>query len=131
MTIQTGPARYSGEAREGEEFRRNFSSDLDFVLGSPGGFDVVPKQPETATCKLSGWVANPPLMAHHNTEIDASYDWTAEQEVQTSPREFRLVTNCADYSRPSELSQADPQSISPTLRFWRRARADSGSPAPE
>ena len=100
---------FSGEARDGEEFLRNFSGDLDFVLGLPGGFDVVLKEPDTATCKLSAWVANPPLMAHHDTEIDAAYDWTAEQEVQTSPREFRFVTNCADYSRLSELSQTDPE----------------------
>src|ERR1035438_1469616 len=59
---------FSGEAREGEEFRRNFSGDLDFVLGLPGGFDVVLKQPETATCKLSAGVANPPLMAHRSEE---------------------------------------------------------------
>jgi hypothetical protein len=104
-----GAICFSGEAREGEEFRRDLSADLDFVLGLPGGFDVVLKEPDTATCKLSAWVANPPLMAHHDTEIDAAYDWTAEQEVQTSPREFRFVTNCADYSRLSELSQTDPE----------------------
>src|SRR5260370_411404 len=104
-----GAICFSSEAREGEEFRRDLSADLDFVLGLPGGFDVVLKQPDTATCKLSAWVANPPLTAHHDTEIDAAYDWTAEQEVQTSPREFRFVTNYADYSRLSELSQSDPE----------------------
>jgi len=98
----------SGEVREGQEFRKNLNADLDFVLRLPGGFDVVPRQREL-TCKLSAWVANPPLMAHHDTEIDAAYDWTAEQEVQTSPREFRFVTNCADYERLYDLSQADAE----------------------
>jgi hypothetical protein len=64
----------------------------------------LPKQPET-TCKLSAWIANPPLRAHNEIEIDAAYDWTAEQEVQTSPREFRFVTNCADYDRLNGLLQ--------------------------
>ena len=48
-------------------------------------------------------------MAHHDTEIDAAYDWTAEQEVQTSPREFRFPTNCADYERLYQLSQTDAE----------------------
>jgi hypothetical protein len=103
-----GSICFSGELREAQEFRRSVNVDLDFVLRLPGGFDVVPRQRETR-CKLSAWVANPPLMAHHDTEIDAAYDWTAEQEVQTSPREFRFVTNCADYERLYDLSQTDAE----------------------
>ena len=68
----------------------------------------MPGQRETR-CELSAWVANPPLRAHYDTEIDAAYDWTAEQEVQMSPREFRFVTNCADYERLYELSQTDAE----------------------
>jgi hypothetical protein len=103
-----GSICFSGEVREGQEFRRSVNADLDFLLRLPGGFDVVPRQRETR-CELSAWVANPPLRAHHDTEIDAAYDWTAEQEVQTSPREFRFVTNCADYERLYELSQTDAE----------------------
>jgi hypothetical protein len=33
---------------------------------------------------------------------DTTYGWTAEDEVSTSPRQFRLVTNCADYRIESE-----------------------------
>jgi hypothetical protein len=62
-----------------------------------------------AACDPQLWVANPPFMAHHDTEIDAAYDWTAEQEVETSPREFRFFTNCEDYLILSALSQADAE----------------------
>jgi hypothetical protein len=103
-----GSICFSGEVREGQEFRKNLSPDLDFVLRLPGGLDVVPTQRE-GTCDFSAWVANPPLMAHHDTEIDAAYDWTAEQEVQRSPREFRFPTNCADYERLFGLSQTDAE----------------------
>jgi len=104
-----GAICFSGEARDGQEFRRSLSADLDFVLRLPGGLDVVLNQPATTACKLSLWVANSPLRAHHDTEVDAAYDWTAEQEVETSPREFRFPTNCADYERLYELSQSDPE----------------------
>ena len=111
-----GSICFSGEVREGQEYRRSVSDNLDFVLNLPGGFDVVPTQPGAAACKLSAWVANPPLMAHHDTEIDAAYDWTAEQEVQTSPREFRFPTNCADYERLYQLSQTDAEKYLDNLR---------------
>jgi hypothetical protein len=101
-----GSICFSGEVQDGQEFRRSLSADLDFVLRLPGGIDVLPTQSKR-TCELSAWVANPPLMAHHDTEIDAEYDWTAEMKVQTSPREFRFPTNCADYKRLYDLSQGD------------------------
>lgn len=100
---------FSGEVREGQEYRRSVGANLDFVLKLPGGIDVALTQPGSATCKLSAWVANPPLMAHHDTEIDAGYDWTAELEVQTSPRVFRFPTNCGDYERLFQLSQGDAE----------------------
>lgn len=101
-----GSICFSGEIREGQEFRRAVTEDLDFVLQLPGGFDIVFRAKEPL-CMLSSWVANPPLRAHHDTEIAADYDWTAEQEVQTSPREFRFVTTCADYQTLLDLSQND------------------------
>jgi len=42
-------------------------------------------------------------MAHHDTEIDAAYDWTAEQEVETSPREFQIPQNCSEYQTLFDL----------------------------
>jgi len=101
-----GAICFSGEVREGQEFRKDLNADLEFVLHLPGGFDVISKH-AGGSCNLSSWVANPPLRAHHNTEIGPIYDWSAEQEAQTSPREFRFVTNCADYQGLYDLSQAD------------------------
>jgi hypothetical protein len=101
-----GSICFSGEVQEGKEFRKNLSAELDFVVRLPGGIDILPRQHMEA-CELSAWVANPPLMAHHDTEIDAGYDWTAEMEIQASQREFRFPTNCADYKRLYELSQTD------------------------
>lgn len=100
-----GATCFSGEVREGHEFRKQLNADLDFVVSLPGGIDIVLRQNDSR-CKLSAWVANPPLHAHHDTEIDAAYDWTAEQEVQRSPREFRFATNCADFQALFDLSQA-------------------------
>jgi hypothetical protein len=99
---------FSGEVREGQTFRKDLNADLEFVLRLPGGFDVVSKHREDS-CKLSSWVANPPLRAHHATEIDAAFDWSAEQEVQMSPREFHFVTNCADYQALYDLSETDAE----------------------
>src|ERR1700732_1206060 len=101
-----GSICFSGEAGEGQEFGEDLNSDLDFVLGLPGGFAIVLKH-AAASCNNLFWVANPPFMAHHDTEIDAAYDWTAEQEVQTSPREFRFATSCTGYQTLYDLSQTD------------------------
>jgi hypothetical protein len=103
-----GAICFSGEVREGQEFQKDLNADLEFVLHLPGGFDVISKH-DGGSCKLSAWVANPPLRAHHDTEIDSAYDWTAEQEVQTSPREFRFATNCGDFQSLYDLSQTDAE----------------------
>lgn len=87
---------FSGEVRDGGEFRRALNQNLEFVLRLPGGFDVVSRGGESS-CKLSSWVVNPPIHAHNQIEIDAGYTWTAEQEVETSTREFRFVRNCREY----------------------------------
>ncbi len=79
-----------------------------------------------AECKTLSWVADPPFHAHKLTEIDAMYDWTAEQEVQTSPREFRFATDCTAYKTLSRLLETDSESYMKNLdtqrkgqgRFW-------------
>lgn len=91
-----GAICFSGEVAEGKEFRKALTADLEFVLTLPGGIDIVPTHPDSA-CQLSQWIANPPLMAHHATEIDAAYDWKAEYEVAASPREFQIVQNCREF----------------------------------
>jgi len=103
-----GAICFSGEVREGQPFSRRLNDSLDFVLRLPGGIDIVTNSAVTG-CAPEIWVANPPFMAHHSTEIDAAYDWTAEDEVETSPREFRFFTNCEDYRTLSALAQSDAQ----------------------
>jgi len=92
-----GAICFTGEAREGQEFRKALNADLDFVLTGAGGFTIVPRHPDDKNCDDFAHVVTGPQRAHNDLAIDASYDWTAEQEVHTSPREFRFVTNWADY----------------------------------
>lgn len=101
-----GAICFSGEVHEGGEFRKPLTAKLDFIFDLPGSFDVVSTD-DKDRCKLSAWVANPPLMAHHATEVDAAYDWTAEQEIQAFPREFRFPMNCADFEQLLHLSETD------------------------
>src|SRR5207253_5119893 len=101
-----GSICFSGEIREGQTFRKDLSADLELVFGLPGEFQVEIKHAE-AGCKQLFWVADPPFHAHRLTEIDAQYDWTAEQEVETSPREFRFATSCETYRTLFDLLQTD------------------------
>jgi hypothetical protein len=101
-----GAVCFSGEVREGETFRRDINDKLEFVIGLPGGFRVGVKGVDE-DCRKFSWVADTPFRAHRQTEIDAQYDWTAEQEVETSPREFRFGTNCAAYRALYDLLQTD------------------------
>ena len=103
-----GSICFSGEIREGQTFRKDLTAGLEFVLGLPGSFQVEIKHAE-ASCKQLFWVADPPFHAHRPTEIDAQYDWTAEQEVETSPREFRFATSCEAYRTLFDLSQTDAE----------------------
>ena len=103
-----GSICFSGEIREGQRFRKDLNADLEFVLGLPGGFQVEITHAE-AGCKQLFWVAAPPFHAHRLTEIDAQYDWTAEQEVETSPPEFRFATSCAAYRTLFDLQQTDAE----------------------
>jgi len=100
-----GAICFSGEARDGQEFRRSINDDLDFVLTGGGGIAIVPRHPDDKTCEEFARVVTGPQRAHNPLELDAAYDWTAEQEVQTSPREFSFVTSCAEYRSASALLQ--------------------------
>ncbi|HEX5227811.1 MAG TPA: hypothetical protein VFW44_08880 [Bryobacteraceae bacterium] len=91
-----------GELGEGKEFRKALTSELDFLFRLPGEIDIVSRKPDDG-CHLSQWIANPPLMEHHSTEIDASYECTAEDEVQMSLREFKIVESCAQFQSLYDL----------------------------
>lgn len=96
---------FSGEVQEGKEFRRTINDDLDFVLTGGGGIAIVPRHPDDKNCSEFARVVTGPQRAHNDLEFDAAYDWTAEQEVETSPREFNFVTSCAEYRTAWALLQ--------------------------
>jgi hypothetical protein len=98
-----GAICFSGEVFAGEEFRKELNSQLDFVLKPAWTIAIEPKRRE-ANCGDGDFasVENPPYRAHRAVYIDASYGWTAEQEVSVSPREFDFVTNCVDYRAESD-----------------------------
>jgi hypothetical protein len=91
-----GAICFSGKVSAGEEFRRPLNADLEFVLERGWTITVVPKRAE-GDCTEFASVVNAPYRAHRSLNIDTSYGWTGEEEVSTSPREFRFVTNCNDY----------------------------------
>jgi len=103
-----GAICFSGEVREGQTFRKDLNADLEFVIGLPGGFQVRLTHADR-DCDRMSWVADPPFRAHKQTEIDALYDWTAEQEIETSPRDFRFATSCAAIQTLFDLQQTDPE----------------------
>jgi hypothetical protein len=89
-----GAICFSGEVSQGSEFRKALNDDLEFSVDT-SGIAIVPKQPQ-GDCREFTSVVNGPYRQHREIFFDTSYGWTAEQEVTTSPREFRFVTNCAD-----------------------------------
>jgi hypothetical protein len=97
----TGTICFSGQVAAGEEFRKSINSELEFVLVQGWTIAVVPVRPE-GDCQEFASVVNAPYRAHRALYINATYGWTAEEEVATSPREFRFVTNCADFRTESE-----------------------------
>lgn len=80
------------------------NADLEFALEGSWAIAIVPTKPD-GDCREFASVANAPYRAHRDLYIDASYGWTAEDEVTTSPREFRFVTNCVDFRTEFERLQ--------------------------
>ena len=95
-TCTRGAICFSGEVSRGGEFSKTLNTALVFKLESSWQIAIIPTRPEGYCIEFAS-VVNGPYRAHRDLLIDASYEWTAEQEVHTSPREFRFVTNCADY----------------------------------
>ncbi len=91
---------FSGEVSADEEFRKSINTELEFVLAPGWTITVVPKKPE-GDCTEFASVVNAPYRAHRPLYINATYGRTAEDEVSDTPREFRFVTNCADYRTES------------------------------
>ena len=85
----------------GREFHRAIDSSLEFVLEPGWNITIVPAKSD-GDCKEFASVVNAPYRAHRQLEIDTSYGWTAQDEVDDSPRTFYFVTNCADYRTESK-----------------------------
>jgi hypothetical protein len=102
------------------------NSSLDFVLEPGWTITVVPRQAE-GDCKEFASVVNAPYRAHRQLYIDATYGWTAEDEVGDSPREFHFVTNCADYRVESERLNIVLWGYGHTAQEYKEAVAKLGS----
>jgi len=128
-TCSMGAICFSGEVSAGEEFRKSINAELEFVLAPGWTITVVPKKPE-GDCQEFASVVNAPYRAHRDLYIDTTYGWTAEDEVSTTPREFRFVTNCADYRTEYErLSILMWPYYAPTPRSYDEALAKPGTSA--
>ena len=123
-TCSPGAICFSGKVSEGEEFRKTLNAELEFVLTRGWNIAVAPKVPE-GDCREFASVVNPPYRAHRDLYIDMSYGWTAEQETETSPREFRFVTNCADYR--AEFERLNIVLWPPTPEKYEEASAKLGT----
>jgi hypothetical protein len=119
---------FAGEVKEGEAFRRPINADLEFVLMPGWTIAIYVRHPE-GECQELASIVNTPLRQHNQLEIDASYDWTAEQEVNTSPREFVFVTNCRDFEAEYERYQIVEGQLRVSPDKEREALANFGATA--
>jgi hypothetical protein len=95
-----GAICFSGEVRGGQEFRKALDTELEFVIKPGWTIAIVPTKPE-GDCNEFADIVNSPYREHKDLYIDTSYGHKAEDEVSDSPRDFRFVTNCADYRTES------------------------------
>ncbi len=119
-----GAICFTGRVAAEEEFRKTLNNELEFVLAPGWNITIVPKHPE-GDCNEFASVVNAPYRAHRDIYIDTTYGWTAEDEVTTSPRQFRFVTNCADYR--TEFARLTTVMWPPTPEKFEEAVAKLGS----
>lgn len=100
---------FTGEASEGQTFRKDIGHGLDLVLmpnsdGDTGWtIEVSPQgKPFDPECGDLLWVVTPPYHLQNARYIDTQYGITAQEAVRNSPREFSFVLNCADYETESK-----------------------------
>lgn len=129
-----GAICFTGAVSEGQEFRKALTADLEFVLVRGWHIAIVPRRPEgvgppSQGCDEFAAVVNGPYRAHRDLLIDVSYGWTAEQEVEASPRVFQFVTNCSDFRIEWERLMIALGSIPATPEQYANAMAQLGSSA--
>jgi len=117
---------FTGRVERGKEFRKELNSELEFVLEPGWTIAVMPKRPVGECTELAS-VVNAPYRAHRALDIDATYEWTAEMEAGYGAREFRFVTNCADYKIESERLSTVLWGYTSTQQQYDEAMAKLGS----
>jgi hypothetical protein len=123
-----GAICFSGEVKNGGEFRKSLNANLEFSLKLPDGMAVVPKTVE-GECQEFTSVVNGPYRGHRDFMLTPSYGWTAEQEVAASPREFRFVMKCVDYRVEYERLMIVLGSTPVNQQQYDKAMADLGTSA--
>ncbi|MGD0458665.1 MAG: hypothetical protein ABSC21_13090 [Terriglobia bacterium] len=95
---------FSGEASEGQTFRKSIGNGLDFVLMPSSGWstgwtiEVSPQgKPSDPECNDFVWVVTPPYRFQNSRYLDTEYGIIAQEAVRRSPREFSFVMSCADF----------------------------------
>jgi hypothetical protein len=94
---------FTGEASEGQTFRKNIGNGVDFVLMPNSDWDtgwtieVLPQgKPSDPDCEDFLSVATPPYHFQNARYLDTEYGITAQDAVHNSPREFNFVLNLTD-----------------------------------
>lgn len=123
-----GAICFSGKISEGEEFRKTLTSELEFVLRPGWTITIVPRR-TVSDCQEFADVVNSPYHEHKDLFIDTSWGHSAEQEVSDSPREFRFVTNCADYQVESDRLLIVLGAVAATPQKYDEALAKLGTSA--
>lgn len=100
---------FTGEATEGQTFRKSIGHGLNFVLmpnsdGDTGWtLEITPQEkPNAPECEDYLGVVAPPYHFQNARYLDTEYGITAQEAVRNSPREFSFVLNCSDYKTESK-----------------------------
>ena len=125
---------FTGEATEGQTFRKNIGHGLDFVLmpnsiGITGWtLEVSPQgTPSDPDCRDFLWVVTPPYHFQNVRYLDTGYGMTAQKAVSFSPRDFSFVLNCADYETERRRVELVMYSSNASKEEVDEARAKLGS----
>jgi hypothetical protein len=97
---------FQGEVSKGKTFEQPIGSNLLFRLNSTiAGWtiEIIPQDAEGPERHEYVWVVTPPYRYWNPRDLDTSYGVTAEESVQTTPREFNFVLNEDQFKRAANL----------------------------